>query len=91
MVAEALLQAGVKESDLSAVAVTIGPGLSLCLRGRSLCCLNMNLVILLRVLRVELSLVNFSVGVKKARSISKIYRLPWIGVHHMEAHALVAR
>lgn len=63
VVAEALLQAGVKESDLSAVAVTIGPGLSLCLR----------------------------VGVRKARSISKVLQLPWIGVHHMEAHALVAR
>lgn len=63
VVAEALSQAHIKESDLSAVAVTIGPGLSLCLK----------------------------VGVRKARSMARTYRLPWIGVHHMEAHALVAR
>ncbi|KAI5072061.1 hypothetical protein GOP47_0012167 [Adiantum capillus-veneris] len=63
VVSEAILQAGVKESSLSAIAVTIGPGLSLCLR----------------------------VGVRKARSLAKLYQLPWIGVHHMEAHAMVAR
>lgn len=63
VVAEALFEARIKESELSAVAVTIGPGLSLCLR----------------------------VGVRKARSIAQINQLPWIGVHHMEAHALVAR
>lgn len=33
VVAEALGNAGVQEQDLSAVAVTIGPGLSMCLRG----------------------------------------------------------
>jgi hypothetical protein len=33
VVQEALDQANVSETDLSAVAVTIGPGLSLCLRG----------------------------------------------------------
>jgi tRNA A37 threonylcarbamoyltransferase TsaD len=32
-VADALANAGIKEEDLSAVAVTIGPGLSMCLRG----------------------------------------------------------
>jgi tRNA A37 threonylcarbamoyltransferase TsaD len=32
-VADALANAGVQEGDLSAVAVTIGPGLSMCLRG----------------------------------------------------------
>ncbi|MCO5610809.1 hypothetical protein L7F22_065050 [Adiantum nelumboides] len=63
VVSEAIFQAGVKESSLSAIAVTIGPGLSLCLR----------------------------VGVRKARSLAKLYQLPWIGVHHMEAHAMVAR
>lgn len=63
VVSAALLEAGIKESGLSAIAVTIGPGLSLCLR----------------------------VGVRKARSLAKLYQLPWIGVHHMEAHAIVAR
>jgi tRNA A37 threonylcarbamoyltransferase TsaD len=53
----------VQESDLSAVAVTIGPGLSLCLR----------------------------VGVRKARDIARAHRLPLVPIHHMEAHALVAR
>ncbi|KAL3700432.1 hypothetical protein R1sor_018454 [Riccia sorocarpa] len=63
VIADALHNAGVQESDLSAVAVTIGPGLSLCLH----------------------------IGVRKARIIAKNHRLPLIGVHHMEAHALVAR
>ncbi|KAL2651180.1 hypothetical protein R1flu_019308 [Riccia fluitans] len=63
VVADALHNAGVQESALSAVAVTIGPGLSPCLH----------------------------VGVRKARIIAKTHRLPIIGVHHMEAHALVAR
>ncbi|CAI9786012.1 unnamed protein product [Fraxinus pennsylvanica] len=63
VVQEALDKANLSESDLSAVAVTIGPGLSLCLR----------------------------VGVKKARKLAGTYALPIVGVHHMEAHALVAR
>ncbi|KAI8545351.1 hypothetical protein RHMOL_Rhmol07G0033200 [Rhododendron molle] len=63
VVQEALDKANVKELDLSAVAVTIGPGLSLCLR----------------------------VGVQKARKIAGSFNLPMVGVHHMEAHALVAR
>ncbi|GER57502.1 tRNA N6-adenosine threonylcarbamoyltransferase [Striga asiatica] len=63
VVQEALDKANVTEEDLSAVAVTIGPGLSLCLR----------------------------VGVRKARKIAGAYALPIVGVHHMEAHALVAR
>ncbi|KAL8495624.1 hypothetical protein ACS0TY_019661 [Phlomoides rotata] len=63
VVQEALDKANVSEEDLSAVAVTIGPGLSLCLR----------------------------VGVRKARKLAGAYALPIIGVHHMEAHALVAR
>ncbi|KAH7862716.1 hypothetical protein Vadar_008528 [Vaccinium darrowii] len=63
VVQEALDKANVKELDLSAVAVTIGPGLSLCLR----------------------------VGVQKARKIAGTFNLPIVGVHHMEAHALVAR
>ncbi|VAH58890.1 unnamed protein product [Triticum turgidum subsp. durum] len=63
VVQKALDEANVSESDLSAVAVTIGPGLSLCLR----------------------------VGVHKARKIAKVFHLPIVGVHHMEAHALVSR
>ncbi|XP_010544638.1 PREDICTED: probable tRNA N6-adenosine threonylcarbamoyltransferase, mitochondrial [Tarenaya hassleriana] len=63
VVQEALDRANVTEKELSAVAVTIGPGLSLCLR----------------------------VGVQKARRVAGSFRLPIVGVHHMEAHALVAR
>uniref|UniRef100_A0A0D9UZZ4 Gcp-like domain-containing protein n=1 Tax=Leersia perrieri TaxID=77586 RepID=A0A0D9UZZ4_9ORYZ len=63
VVQKALNDANVSESDLCAVAVTVGPGLSLCLR----------------------------VGVHKARKIAKEFRLPIVGVHHMEAHALVSR
>ncbi|XP_047049525.1 probable tRNA N6-adenosine threonylcarbamoyltransferase, mitochondrial [Lolium rigidum] len=63
VVQKALDDANVSESDLSAVAVTVGPGLSLCLR----------------------------VGVHKARKIAKVFGLPIVGVHHMEAHALVSR
>ena len=60
---EALRAAEIHPRDLSAVAVTIGPGLSLCLR----------------------------VGVEAAERLAKKYQLPFIPVHHMEAHALVAR
>lgn len=59
----ALDKANLTAKDLSAVAVTIGPGLSLCLR----------------------------VGVRKAREIASNFQLPIVGVHHMEAHTLVAR
>uniref|UniRef100_A0A0E0MV22 N(6)-L-threonylcarbamoyladenine synthase n=1 Tax=Oryza rufipogon TaxID=4529 RepID=A0A0E0MV22_ORYRU len=62
VVQKALDNANVSESDLSAVAVTVGPGLSLCLR----------------------------VGVHKARKIAKSFHLPIVGVHHMEAQALVS-
>ncbi|KAL6850390.1 hypothetical protein ACP4OV_021017 [Aristida adscensionis] len=63
VVQKALDDANLSESDLSAVSVTIGPGLGLCLR----------------------------VGVHKARTIAKEFCLPIVGVHHMEAHALVSR
>ncbi|XP_062091616.1 probable tRNA N6-adenosine threonylcarbamoyltransferase, mitochondrial isoform X1 [Humulus lupulus] len=63
VVQQALDKANLSASDLSAVAVTIGPGLSLCLR----------------------------VGVQKARKVAGSFNLPMVGVHHMEAHALVAR
>ena len=57
-------QSGISPSELDAIAVTIGPGLSLCLR----------------------------VGAMKARQLSVSHpHLPIIPVHHMEAHALVAR
>uniref|UniRef100_A0A0D3EMU0 N(6)-L-threonylcarbamoyladenine synthase n=1 Tax=Oryza barthii TaxID=65489 RepID=A0A0D3EMU0_9ORYZ len=62
VVQKALDDANVSENDLSAVAVTVGPGLSLCLR----------------------------VGVHKARKIAKSFHLPIVGVHHMEAQALVS-
>ncbi|KAF5183227.1 tRNA N6-adenosine threonylcarbamoyltransferase [Thalictrum thalictroides] len=63
VVQQALDEANLTENHLSAVAVTIGPGLSLCLR----------------------------VGVRKARQIAGSFKLPIVGIHHMEAHALVAR
>ncbi|CAN6832596.1 unnamed protein product, partial [Brassica oleracea] len=63
VVQDALDRANLTEKDLSAVAVTIGPGLGLCLR----------------------------VGVQKARRVAGAFNLPIVGVHHMEAHALVAR
>ncbi|VFQ75751.1 unnamed protein product [Cuscuta campestris] len=63
VVQEALNKARLTEKDLTAVAVTIGPGLSLCLR----------------------------VGIRKARQIAGAHNLPIVGVHHMEAHTLVAR
>ena len=63
VVAEALRDANVSPEQLTAVAVTIGPGLSLCLK----------------------------VGVAKATKLAHQYQLSFIPVHHMEAHALVAR
>ncbi|MEW5299190.1 MAG: hypothetical protein WDW36_002229 [Sanguina aurantia] len=59
----ALQRAGIAAHQLDAVAVTIGPGLGLCLR----------------------------VGVTKANELSRQHGLPLIHIHHMEAHALVAR
>jgi hypothetical protein len=63
VVDQALAASGMHLNDLDAVAVTIGPGLSLCLE----------------------------VGVRKARALSRQAHLPLVPVHHMEAHALVAR
>ena len=59
----ALAAAGVEAGELAGVAVTVGPGLSLCLR----------------------------VGVRKAHALAARHALPLVPVHHMEAHALVAR
>ncbi|CAN6446015.1 unnamed protein product [Victoria cruziana] len=63
VIQQVLDDANLTERDLSAVAVTIGPGLSLCLR----------------------------VGIRKARQIAGKFSLPIVGVHHMEAHTLIAR
>ncbi|XP_020596911.1 probable tRNA N6-adenosine threonylcarbamoyltransferase, mitochondrial isoform X2 [Phalaenopsis equestris] len=63
VVQKTLQSSKLTEKDLTGVAVTIGPGLSLCLR----------------------------VGVTKARRVAGRFNLPIVGVHHMEAHALVAR
>ena len=63
VVARALAAANVSPENLSAVAVTVGPGLSMCLR----------------------------VGVVKAQDLCHEHGLPIVPVHHMEAHALVAR
>lgn len=62
-IATALTAASVRPQALSGVAVTIGPGLSLCLH----------------------------VGVRAARALALDAALPLVPVHHMEAHALVAR
>ena len=58
-----LREGGVHPSELGGIAVTVGPGLSLCLR----------------------------VGVEKAVGLHKEHGVPLLPVHHMEAHALVAR
>lgn len=63
VVALALSRAHVQPSALSAVAVTLGPGLAMCLR----------------------------VGVLKARALAAAHGLALVNIHHMEAHALVAR
>lgn len=63
VVGSALASASISAANLDAIAVTVGPGLSLCL----------------------------DVGVRKAHDISREHNLPIISVHHMEAHALVAR
>jgi len=58
-----LQDAGISAADLTAVAVTVGPGLSLCLQ----------------------------VGVKQALTLAATHNKPIVPVHHMEAHALMAR
>jgi len=63
VVGDTMASAGLRPEDLSAVAVTIGPGLSLCLK----------------------------VGVLKAREVAHEGGVPLVPVHHMEAHATVAR
>ncbi|GAU25652.1 hypothetical protein TSUD_265780 [Trifolium subterraneum] len=81
VVQEALDKAYMTEKDLTAVAVSIGPGLSLCLREK----------FLLSVTHSSVHVLHNAVGVQKARRIAGGFNLPIIGIHHMEAHALVAR
>ncbi|GIL92769.1 hypothetical protein Vretifemale_20247 [Volvox reticuliferus] len=59
----ALQQAGVEPGALTAVAVTAGPGLALCLQ----------------------------VGVQYGLNLAAHHGLPYIPVHHMEAHAMMTR
>ncbi|KAL6499381.1 glutamated carboxypeptidase [Orobanche hederae] len=101
VVQEALDKANLTERDLSAVAVTIGPGLSLCLRGKLLDIPAKHFVLVVPTYESNLIVgrkkpyavfIAFRpVGVRKARKLAGAYTLPIVGVHHMEAHALVAR
>lgn len=59
----ALASAGVEIGDVDCVAVTVGPGLEICLR----------------------------VGSNFARDLSLREGLPFVAVHHLEAHCLVPR
>ena len=64
VVEEALSKAGLDSvRDVDAVAVTVGPGLEICLR----------------------------VGCQKAVALAEQYQKPFVGVHHLEAHILMAR
>ncbi len=64
VVAEALDRAGMATvADVDAIAVTVGPGLEICLR----------------------------VGCEGAKALALTHDKPFIGVHHLEAHVLMAR
>jgi len=64
VVAEALSKAGMNSvADVDAVAVTVGPGLEICLR----------------------------VGCEGAKALAIEHDKPFVGVHHLEAHVLMAR
>lgn len=58
-----LKQANLSIAQLDAVAVTMGPGLELCLR----------------------------VGFENGRELAATNHLPFVSVHHLEAHCLIAR
>ncbi|XP_038210826.1 probable tRNA N6-adenosine threonylcarbamoyltransferase, mitochondrial [Zerene cesonia] len=62
-VSDTLEQANVSMDDISAIAVTLQPGLPLSL----------------------------AIGMKYAKHLSRRFNKPLIPIHHMEAHALVAR
>jgi N6-L-threonylcarbamoyladenine synthase len=64
VVATAIHNAGLTSvDDVDAIAVTVGPGLEICLR----------------------------VGCQKAVQLAEMYNKPFVGVHHLEAHILMAR
>ncbi|KAJ2803908.1 Mitochondrial tRNAs modification protein, partial [Coemansia helicoidea] len=63
VVHETLEKAGMRMSDVDAVAVTRGPGLP----------------------------ASLSVGVAAGKTLAAVHGKPLVGVHHMEAHALMAR
>ena len=64
VVENALRNAGLKSVDeVDAIAVTVGPGLEICLR----------------------------VGCQKALQLAETFNKPFVGVHHLEAHILMAR
>ena len=64
VVEEALQNAGLESvDDVDAVAVTVGPGLEICLR----------------------------VGCRKGQALALQHQKPFVGVHHLEAHILMAR
>jgi tRNA N6-adenosine threonylcarbamoyltransferase len=64
VVQEALQNANLTSpSQVDAIAVTVGPGLEICLR----------------------------VGCDKARDLAMQYRKPFVAIHHLEAHILMAR
>jgi len=63
VVEEALRKANMTIHDVSAIGVTVGPGLEVCLR----------------------------VGCNKAKALAMAYNKPFVAVHHLEAHILMAR
>lgn len=63
VVEEALRKANMTMHDVSAIGVTVGPGLEVCLR----------------------------VGCNKAKALAMAYNKPFVAVHHLEAHILMAR
>lgn len=63
VVEQALNNANMTVQEVDAIAVTIGPGLEICLR----------------------------VGAQKAVALATQYNKPFVGVHHLEAHILMAR
>ena len=63
VIRQALERAQIDMNEVDAVAVTVGPGLEICLR----------------------------VGVQTAVDLATKYDKPFVGVHHLEAHILMAR
>jgi len=63
MIDLALKNANMALEDVDAIAVTVGPGLEICLR----------------------------VGCNRARELATEFQKPFVGIHHLEAHILMAR